>query len=62
MFMNMKYTVMYRTPCSDDDGFLKKSKKIFFISLVVERSLIFMECLGYVKHVFYDVTDVFSSN
>lgn len=25
----------------------------------MERSLIFMECLGYVKHVFYDVTDVF---
>lgn len=27
--MNMKYTVMYRTPCSDDDGFLKKSKYFF---------------------------------
>lgn len=30
MFMNMKYTVMYRTPCSDDDGFLKKNLNNFF--------------------------------
>lgn len=34
MFMNMKYTVMYRIPCSDDDGFLNKSKYFFLFHLL----------------------------